>query len=204
MMWRNPFDRRTPQRIEPLPVATQPLTPGMKKLVGVVGAAAVGLIAVVSQWEGAPTTKPHWDRIGRVWDVCYADTQIEKRTYTEAECRDILASRLADYASAVLARNPELRGHDAQLLAASSLTYNIGEPNYRISTAAKKFSAGDWKGACNAFRSWNKVKVPTKSVSSYRARGETCTLKKNGQWYCTVKGLTARREAERKICLRGL
>lgn len=173
------FFRRTPPRIEPLPVA-QPMSPGMKKLVAVVGAAAVGLVAVVSQWEGAPTTEPHWDRIGRVWDVCYADTQIEKRTYTEADCRDILASRLADYASVVLARNPELRGHDAQLLAASSLTYNIGSAAYAGSTVAKRFSSGDWKGACNAFLMWR------------LARGRE------------VEGLKRRREAERRICLRDI
>jgi lysozyme len=145
-------------------------------------------------FEGKPGLEPHWDRIGKVWDVCYGDTIAEKRSYTEEECRDLLASRLAEFAEPVLERNPELKGRDPQLLAATSLAYNIGlgpadlrrcgkagvQSGYRCSTVAKRFSAGNWRGACDAFLMWTK------------AGGRE------------IKGLRIRREKERAICLRGL
>ena len=185
MALRDWFSRRSDgrcaaPRIQPMDVVKSPASPGMKRLIATVGGAAIGLIAVVASWEGKPTTEPHWDRLGKVWDVCYADTQIEKRTYTEAECKDILASRLADYATVVLDRNPELRGHDPQVLAASSMTYNIGGAAYRRSTVARRFSEGRWRSACDAMMMWTK------------AGGRE------------IAGLRNRREAERAICLRNI
>ena len=151
---------------------------GKEKLAGVVGAAALGLIAVVGASEGF-SNDPYNDIVG-IPTVCYGETRVEMRRYSTAECDDMLAEGLADFASGVIERNPELKGHDAQLLAATSLAYNIGIGAYRRSTVAKRFSAGNWRGACNAFLSWN------------RAGGRP------------VRGLTLRREKERAICLRGL
>lgn len=151
---------------------------GKAKLAALVGTAAAGLIAVVAQWEGK-SNDPYADLIGKA-TVCYGETNVPMRHYTDAECEDMLAGSLADYAAAVLVRNPELRGHDPQIVAASSLSYNIGNAAYARSTVAKRFSAGDWRGACDAFRSW------------VYAGGRR------------VQGLVNRREAERKICLRGL
>ncbi len=178
-MLRKPFKTTPPAPPKVLPMDAP--SPGRARLAGIVGATAVaGLIAVVTQWEGKPGLEPHWDRIGKVWDVCYGDTIAEKRTYTEEECRELLAHRLAEFAGPVLDRNPELRGHDAQTIAAVSLTYNIGIGAYRRSTVAQRFSEGRWVSACNAFLSW-----------SYS----------NGK---RIQGLANRREAERKICLRDL
>lgn len=162
-------------KIEPMDTPS----PGRKRLAGVVGATAVaGLIAVVAQWEGR-SNDPYQDLVG-VWTVCYGETRVEMRRYSTEECKDMLADGLADFAEPVLKRNPELKGHDPQLIAAVSLAYNIGPAAYNRSTVAKRFSAGNWKGACDAFLRWNK------------AGGRE------------VQGLTRRREAERKICLRGL
>ena len=105
---------------------------------------------------------------------------VPMRRYSDDECKDMLAGSLATYAQAVLDRNPELRGHDPQVIAASSLAYNIGPAAYRRSTVARKFSAGDWRGACNAFLAW-----------SYAGGRQ-------------VQGLLNRRKAEREICLRGV
>lgn len=168
-------------RTQPLPADMPPMTPaspGMVNLIAVVGTAAIGLVAVVGSFEGKSNT-PYDDIVG-VATVCYGETNVPMRRYNDAECKDMLAGSLASYASGVLQRNPELRGHDPQLLAATSLAYNIGTAAYARSTVAKRFSAGDWKGACNAFMSWN------------MAGGRE------------VKGLTARRAKERAICLRGL
>jgi len=140
--------------------------------------AAASLFGLVATWEGK-SNDPYKDIVG-VWTVCYGETQGAMRRYSDAECRVKLEERLADYAGPVLARNPELRGHDNQVVAASSLAYNIGTAAYRGSTVAKRFSAGNWRGACDAFLMWSK------------AGGKT------------VKGLLNRRNAERTVCLKGL
>jgi lysozyme len=92
----------------------------------------------------------------------------------------MLAGSLADYAQAVLVRNPELRGHPNQLAATVSLSYNIGNSAYARSTVAKRFSAGRWRDACNGFLAW-----------SYAGGRQ-------------VNGLLNRRKAERLICLTDL
>lgn len=151
---------------------------GRGKLVALVGTAAAGLIAVVAQWEGK-SNDPYADLIGKM-TVCYGETNVQMRRYSDAECKDMLAGSLVDYATVVLNRNPELRGHDPQIVAASSLTYNIGGAAYARSTVAKRFSEGRWVSACHAMLAWN------------RAGGRV------------VQGLRNRREAERKICLRNI
>lgn len=153
-------------------------TTGRARLGAVVGAAAAGLIAVVAQFEGK-SNDPYFD-LANVETVCFGETRVPMRRYSDAECEDMLANALADFAEGVLRRNPELRGHDAQTLAATSLAYNIGLAAYSRSTVARRFSAGNWRGACDAFLMWD------------RAGGKK------------VRGLTIRRQKEREICLRGL
>ena len=152
---------------------------GKQALVGTVGTAAAALlISTVALWEGK-RNDPYRDIVG-VWTVCYGETRVAMRPYSDAECEDMLAKGLNDFAEPVLKRNPELAGHPNQTVAAVSLSYNIGQANYNRSTVAKRFSARDWKGACNAILAWN------------RAGGKV------------VKGLVRRREYERQICLKGL
>lgn len=155
-----------------------PPTTGKQKLAAIVGTAALGLIAVAAQFEGK-RNDPYRDIVG-VWTVCYGETRVAMRRYSDAECEDMLAEGLADFAGPVLKRNPELKGHDAQVIAATSLAYNIGTAAYNRSTVAKRFSAGNWRGACNAFMAWR------------FAGGRE------------VAGLRKRREKERAICLRGI
>lgn len=165
-----------PPKILPM---EEPAAPGRKRLAAVIGTSAVaGLIAVVAQFEGR-SNDPYLD-IVNVPTVCFGETRVEMRRYSDAECEDMLAGGLADFAEPVLRRNPELLGHDPQLIAATSLAYNIGSSAYNRSTVAKRFSAGNWRGACDAFLMWTK------------AGGRE------------VKGLRIRREKERVICLRGL
>lgn len=164
-----------PARIEPL--AQQ--GPGKGKLVATVGGGAALLVtALVAQFEGK-RNDPYRDIVG-VWTVCYGETRVAMRRYSDAQCQDMLADGLADFAQPVLARNPELKGHDPQLAAAVSLAYNIGPKAYARSSVARLFSAGQWRAACDAFLKWR------------FAGGRE------------VRGLKLRREQERAICLRGL
>lgn len=178
---RRPDGRAAP--IDPIPLAPMaaPVTPGRKRLAGIVGTSAVaGLIAVVSQWEGL-RTEPYEDRLAHsILTVCYGDTEVEMRRYSKEECQDLLAGRLGDYAAPVLARNPELKGHDPQIISATSFAYNAGIAAYRKSSVAAHFSAGRWVSACNSLMAWT------------RAGGKV------------RQGLVNRRSAERKICLRDI
>ena len=159
--------------------AAAPSAAGDKRLIGTVGAAAAALlVTTVATWEGK-RNDPYTDIVG-VWTVCYGETQAQMRRYSDAECRGMLAARLVDYARPVIDRNPELAGHPYQLAAAVSLAYNIGPAAYRRSTVARRFSTGNWKGACDGFLAWSK------------AGGKA------------VRGLLRRRQAERAMCLEDL
>jgi len=172
------YDGRAGHMMPPMPRAGARLPPGRAKLAALIGTAAAGLIAVTAQWEGK-RNDPYRD-IVNVATVCYGETNVPMRRYSDDECKDMLAGSLAGYAEAVLKRNPELRGHDPQVIAATSLAYNIGPVAYSRSTVAKRFSAGDWRGACDAFLAWS------------FAGGKQ------------VQGLLNRRRAERDICMRNL
>lgn len=148
----------------------------LQKAVGV--SAAMLLVGFVAQWEGK-SNDPYRDLVG-VWTVCYGETRVQMRRYTDAECIEMKANALADFAEPVLKRNPELKGRDNQLAAAVSLSYNIGSAAYARSTVARRFSEGRWREACDAFLLWN------------QAGGRV------------VKGLDNRRRSERELCLRGL
>ena len=67
--------------------------------------------------------------------------------------------------------------HQYEYDAAVQLAYNIGESAFCRSTVVKRFNAGDYEGACDAFLMWDK---------------------QSGR---VLRGLTKRREAERKLCL---
>lgn len=152
---------------------------GNKRLTAITGAGAAALlIATVAQFEGK-RNDPYFD-IVHVQTVCYGETRVAMRRYSDGECSDMLANGLADFAGPVLKANPELAGHDAQLAAAVSLSYNIGLANYRKSTVSRRFRAGNWRGACDAFLMWS------------NAGGRK------------VDGLVRRREEERAMCLRGV
>jgi lysozyme len=152
---------------------------GKAGLIVTVGAATAALLLpFVGGWEGK-RNDPYQDIVG-VWTVCYGETRVKMEHYTDAECEDMLANGLTDFAKPVLARNPGLKDRPYQLAAAVSLSYNIGSAAYNRSTVARRFSQGRWKEGCNAILMWNK------------AGGKV------------VKGLTRRREAERKICLQGV
>lgn len=147
-----------------------------KKLVALTGAGTAALlVALVGAFEGK-RNDPYLD-IVKVQTVCYGETRVAMRHYTDAECDDMLADGLADFAGPVLQRNPELKGNGPQLAAAVSLSYNIGLANYRKSTVSRRFSQGRWREACDAFLSWR------------FAGGRE------------VKGLLARRQKERALCL---
>ena len=155
------------------------------RLAALIGLPAAGaLLATIAAWEGyAP--EPYRDIAG-IPTVCWGDTNDVRagRTYSRAECEARLERQALAHVAPVLACVPQLRGRDAQLIAAGSLAYNIGTAAFCRSSAARRFRAGDLRGGCDAMLAWNKARVRGRLV--------------------TVRGLANRRRFEHAICTRGL
>ena len=148
----------------------------------VVAWATAGAVAIatpfVAGWEGR-RNDPYTDLAG-YRTVCYGETRVEMRRYSDAECLAMLNKAVEEFANQVLQCTPILAYHPYQLAAASSLAYNIGIGAYCRSTAAKLFNSGDLRSGCNQFARWRK------------AGG------------VVVQGLVNRRKAEMELCLQGL
>jgi lysozyme len=99
---------------------------------------------------------------------------------TDAECEALLTDDAQAKERAVLKCTPGLAERPYQLAAATRLTFNIGEAAYCRSTVARRFNAGDWRGACDAMLAWK------------YAGGRV------------IPGLLARRQRERAMCLEDL
>ncbi len=150
-----------------------------KAQIGLLAGGALALaVPLISKWEGRKLD-PYRD-IGGVWTVCDGETRVPMRRYTHAECDAMLQKAAGEFQEQVLRCTPVLADRPYQLAAATSLAYNIGASAYCRSTVARRFNAGDTKGACDAFLMWR------------FAGGRE------------VRGLLNRRKDERRICLTGV
>ena len=162
------------QKIEPMqkPVSGKAKT-------GIALAAMVAIVTpTIALWEGK-SNDPYRDLIG-VYTVCYGETRVEMRRYTNAECTAMLEEAVGEFGMNVLKRNPDLVNRPHQWAAATSLAYNIGPAAYNRSTVARRFDSGLWMEGCEAFAMWNKAGGKTR------------------------KGLVNRRADEMRLCKTGL
>lgn len=167
----------------PNPNTIQPMDrPGVSKGKAIGGAAAAIALtttALIAPWEGK-RNDPYLD-IVKVPTVCYGETRVQMRRYTDAECMAMLQKAVGqDFAPEVFKCVPMLRDRPYPAAAAISLSYNIGTRGFCKSTAARLFNAGDVAGGCQAMTRFN------------RAGGKV------------VKGLVNRRTAEYRLCMREL
>ena len=128
------------------------------KQAAVGGIAAVLALAtpLVMKWEGK-RNDPYKYLIG-VKTVCWGETNVKMRRYTDAECTSMLRQRLSqDYIKPVLTCAPDLIFYPNAAAASASLAYNIGSVGFCKSTAARLFNAGDIRGGCNAIARFNKA-----------------------------------------------
>lgn len=146
--------------------------------------AAVGLSAslilaggtLVAPWEGKEN-KAYKDVVG-VWTQCYGNTNNVDRTKpkTDDQCTDELAKELINY-NAKMKKYVKVEMTIGQEAAFTSLVYNVGEGNWKSSTALKLLNKGEYEKACQQLLRWNKA---------------------GGKEY---RGLTNRRKAELEVCL---
>lgn len=129
-------------------------------------------------WEGKSNDPYEDPLVKNLMTVCYGQTNVPMRRYSDAECKDMLATSLDKYAREVKRLSPSLEGN--QLIAATSVAYNVGTAAYARSTARRRFDAGDLKGGCEALTWFN------------RAGGKV------------IKGLQRRRADEYRTCVADL
>lgn len=133
----------------------------------------------IAKWEGKKND-PYLDVVG-VQTVCYGETRVQMKRYSDEECLKMLDKAVGEFASAVVSINPSLANRPIQLAAATSLAYNIGLGAYKTSTVSREFSRGNYEKACEAFKMWKMVTKNGKKVVS--------------------QGLVNRRLDEYKLCM---
>lgn len=152
-------------------------------LIAIVGATAAGLLYTAIPREEGMVYVGYLDLVG-IPTKCAGDIKnvVVGKRYTEEECRESLDRALVAHAGPAMKCTPGLHkeGLDYQRAAAVSLAYNVGVLNYCRSTVARRFNAGDIRGACDAFMMWR------------FAGGRE------------IRGLKLRRQRERELCLRGV
>ena len=186
------------------PAATRTSKPGKKTLAGVIGSvtAAAALFVFVPKEESGRQVKATVNAdqsitvehiAGRQYLAAYLDivkvpTACDGITkgvkmgmqFTPARCNELLEEELIAHAEPIIQCVPALKGRTNQVIAAVSLSYNIGAAGVCKSSIAKLWNAGQWRAGCERFLLFNK------------AGGRT------------VAGLSRRRERERSICVQGL
>lgn len=138
-------------------------------------------INLIKQFEGCRLTA-YQDSVG-VWTIGYGWTQpvdgkpvAKGMTITQQKANQLLTEGVAQYENGVtnLVTVPL---NQNQFDALVDFAYNLGVNALKGSTLLKKINAGDYAGAANEFRKWNK------------AGGKE------------LAGLTRRREAEKSLFL---
>jgi lysozyme len=146
------------------------------------GAALLLAIPFIGGWEGK-SNDPYNDIVG-VKTVCYGETRVQMKRYTDEECLAMLHKAVEkDFMEPVAKSTPTIAERPYELAASTSLAYNIGLGSYQKSSARKLFLQGKFIEGCKAFRPWDKVRRLGKLVTS--------------------KGLVNRRKDEIKLCLQG-
>lgn len=161
--------------------------------------------ATVRHVSGPQYLKAYLDIVG-VATACdgltsYAGRKIKASDrFTEAQCTAMLEEELVRHAVPVMNCTPGLAltipGRDHARFAAVSMAYNIGTGGWCGSSARRLFNEGKVRAACDAFLPWDK------GTFTRPQPGKACTRKKDGKWLCPIGGLTARRERERRECLK--
>lgn len=120
-----------------------------------------------------------------IWTIGYGHTAnvTKDMKITQKEAERLLLSDLSYFEKAVSNLVKDVPCTQSQFDALVCISFNIGDGSLAASTLLKKFLAGDIQGAADEFLRWNKAASPD-------------TRKK-----IEVKGLTLRRQAERRLFL---
>lgn len=136
---------------------------------------AVGLVGIAT-YEGF-RDRAYDDGVG-VSTIGFGTTEgVKPGDRITVERALIRLNQDADRFASAVKRCAPVPMHQWEFDASVQLAYNIGEAAFCGSTVAKRFKAGDYSGACDAFLMW---------------------VKAGGK---TLPGLVKRRQRERETCL---
>lgn len=178
-----------------------------KRRVGLSAAALAAVVALalpaVKQWEGRSLVA-YRDIVG-IPTICDGETRGVKMgdKATPIQCDAMTEATVREFEAAIRPCLPDILPTETR--AAFVVTaYNIGVGAFCASSMSRRAMAGDLPGACQAIVLFNNGTFDAKGAERQRAQGQTCTRKADGNYLCTVRGLTNRRMAERDLCLKGL
>ena len=139
--------------------------------------------------EGDKLT-PYKDSAG-IWTACRGVTGpavIPGKRYTVAECAILNNAAMHKHTDGI-ARciNRPLQWYE--WVAWGHFTYNVGEPTFCKSTAAKLLRAGKYEDACRQMARWTFITKPGRGSVNCRVKAEKCG------------GIPKRRDLEMKGCL---
>lgn len=140
-------------------------------------------LSLINNFEGLSTTA--YVCPAGVLTIGYGHTSNVKKgmKITQKEAERLLLSDLDYFEKAVTNLIKDVTCTQSQFDALVCFAFNVGVGSLAASTLLKKFKAGDIQGAADEFLRWNKAASPD-------------TRKK-----IEVKGLTLRRQAERRLFL---
>lgn len=124
--------------------------------------------------------KPHKGLSGSPWTVGWGHTGpevVEGYTITLPKAEELLSSDLRT-AEGYVNRLVKVKLAQNQFDALVSFVYNVGGGNFESSTLLRLLNSGDYEGAADQFKRWNKAKG------------------------IVLNGLVTRREEERELFLR--
>lgn len=165
-------------------------------LLALAAGAALAVTAFTGQHEGL-RYHAYQDSKG-VWTICNGHTAGvgPNSTATPEQCQGWLREELTGHMVASLRSVPELAENMSALKASGDFAYNAGDTAFAQSPMAAAFHQRAWRKGCEAFAGyWAGVRV-TKPIP-----GAICKPLKSGGFICQLKGLLARRQHERDLCL---
>jgi lysozyme len=115
-------------------------------------------IALIKKFEGC-RLEAYQDTVG-IWTIGYGDTMNVRPAVriTQQQAEDRLANRLAqEFEPGVIDALQGAAVSQPQFDAMISLSWNIGIGAFAKSSVARLHRAGDYAGAADAFRLWNKA-----------------------------------------------
>lgn len=131
---------------------TQPAAPKKSAAAALIAAMLVVATPFVGEWEGKRNI-PYKDVVG-VATVCYGETRVEMRKYTDAECEAMLQEGLKSFGLRVAQLSPGIDNSPYEWAAHTSFAYNVGVQAYANSSVRKLYNAGRRVEACRFLRNY--------------------------------------------------
>lgn len=130
---------------------------------------------------------------GAPWTIGWGHTGPEVKrglVWTQNQADDALVADLARFERAVSAA-VHVPLNQGQFDALVSFTYNLGEGNLKSSTLLKMVNAGNFAGAAEQFKRWNKANGKTMRGLTRRRAAEQCLFLGMGGASAIERGVAA-------------